>query len=71
MSGRLSDQRRSSQIAVGREFLSSEVAWRAAHIGEDFQAERWGADAQAMARREARWRQIEAAAIIVAMTRLV
>ena len=41
----------------------------AAHIDEDFQAERWGADAEAMARREARWREFEAAALVVAVGR--
>jgi hypothetical protein len=30
-------------LAVVRGFLSPETAWRAAHIDEDFQAERWGA----------------------------
>ena len=49
-------------LAVARGFLSAEAAWQAAHVDEDFQAERWGADAEAMARREARWREFEAAA---------
>jgi chaperone required for assembly of F1-ATPase len=49
-------------LAVARGFLPAEAAWRAAHIDEDFQAERWGADAEAMVRREARWREFEAAA---------
>ena len=49
-------------LAVARGFLSPEDAWRAAHVDEDFQAERWGADAEAVARREARWREFEAAA---------
>jgi chaperone required for assembly of F1-ATPase len=56
-------------LAVARGFLSPEAAWRAAHLDEDFQAERWGADAEAMARREARWREMEAAATVVAMAR--
>lgn len=49
-------------LAVGRGFLSAEAAWRAAHVDEDFQAERWGADPEAMAQREARRREFEAAA---------
>jgi chaperone required for assembly of F1-ATPase len=49
-------------LAVARGFLSAEAAWQAAHVDEDFQAERWGADAEAVARREARWREFEAAA---------
>ncbi len=58
-------------LAVARGFLSAEAAWRAAHVDEDFQAERWGADSEAMARREARWREFEAAAIVVAAARAV
>jgi chaperone required for assembly of F1-ATPase len=58
-------------LAVARGFLSPEAAWRAAHVDEDFQAERWGVDAEAMARREARWREFEAAAIVVAVGRAV
>jgi chaperone required for assembly of F1-ATPase len=53
-------------LAVARGFLSPENAWRAAHIDEDFQAARWGADAEAMARRRARWREFEAAATVLA-----
>ena len=49
-------------LAVARGFLSAEAAWQAAHVDEDFQAERWGADAEAVARREGRWREFEAAA---------
>jgi chaperone required for assembly of F1-ATPase len=58
-------------LAVARGFLSPEAAWRAAHIDEDFQAERWGVDAEAMARREARWREFEAAATVFAVARAV
>jgi chaperone required for assembly of F1-ATPase len=50
-------------LAVARGRLSPEEAWRAAHLDEDFQAERWGADEEARARREARWREFEAAAL--------
>src|SRR5580693_1059827 len=56
-------------LAVARGFLSAEAAWRAAHVDEDFQAERWGADADAVARREARWREFEAAEVVVAAAR--
>jgi chaperone required for assembly of F1-ATPase len=54
-------------LAVARGFVSPEAAWRAAHIDEDFQAARWGADAEAVARRAARWREFEAAAIAVGL----
>jgi chaperone required for assembly of F1-ATPase len=56
-------------LAVARGFLSAEAAWRAAHVDEDFQAERWGEDAEAKARRQARRREFEAAATAVAFTR--
>ena len=50
-------------LAVARGFMTPDAAWRAAHVDEDFQAERWGVDADARARREARWREFEAAAL--------
>src|SRR5271154_4661863 len=49
-------------LAVTRGRLSPEEAWRAAHVDEDFEIERWGVDADARVRREARWREFEAAA---------
>jgi chaperone required for assembly of F1-ATPase len=52
-------------LAVARGFLSAETAWQAAHVDEDFQAERWGVDAEAMARREARRREFGAAATML------
>jgi chaperone required for assembly of F1-ATPase len=52
-------------LAVARGFLSAEAAWQAAHVDEDFQAERWGADAEAMAQRDARRREFEAAGVVV------
>jgi chaperone required for assembly of F1-ATPase len=58
-------------LAVACGFLSAEAAWRTAHVDEDFQAERWGADMEAMARREARWREFEAAGIVMATARAV
>jgi chaperone required for assembly of F1-ATPase len=56
-------------LAVAGGFLSPEAAWRAAHIDEDFQAERWGVDAEATARREARWCAMQAAATAVTAAR--
>ena len=50
-------------LGVAREFMTPDAAWRAAHVDEDFQAERWGVDADARARRDARWREFEAAAL--------
>ncbi len=39
-------------------------AWAAAHIDEDFQMRAWGADAEALARREARFKEMAAAAFL-------
>ncbi len=50
-------------LAVAHGRLSPEAAWRAAHVDEDFEIERWGVDEEARARREARWREFEAAAL--------
>ena len=55
-------------LAVARGRLSPEDAWRAAHIDEDFEVERWGGDAEAAARREARWREFDAAALAVILS---
>jgi chaperone required for assembly of F1-ATPase len=56
-------------LAVARGRLSPEEAWRAAHVDEDFEIERWGADAEASARRSARWREFEAAALAARLLR--
>jgi len=53
-------------LAVLRGRLSAEEAWRAAHVDEDFQISRWGEDAEAATRRAARWRDMKAAARILA-----
>jgi chaperone required for assembly of F1-ATPase len=50
-------------LAVAHGKLSPEEAWRAAHVDENFQAERWGVDAEAQARRDARWHEFQAAAV--------
>ncbi len=57
-------------LAVARGFSGPADAWAAAHLDEDFQSERWGVDAEARARREARWRDFEAAAEVFAAARL-
>ncbi|HEY1452618.1 MAG TPA: ATP12 family protein [Roseiarcus sp.] len=56
-------------LAVARGQLPPEQAWRAAHVDEDFEIERWGADAEASARRAARWREFEAAALAARLLR--
>ena len=57
-------------LAVARGFLTSADAWRVAHIDEDFQTEQWGVDEEAKARRGARWREMEAAEVVLAATRV-
>lgn len=49
-------------LAVVRDFLSAEEAWRAAHVDEDWQISQWGEDAEARARRDAQWADMAAAA---------
>jgi len=56
-------------LAVQRGALGAETAWAAAHVDEDFQNERWGVDDEAQVRRAARWREMEAAARVLAATR--
>ncbi|MHA1559373.1 MAG: ATP12 family chaperone protein [Alphaproteobacteria bacterium] len=50
-------------VALGRQ--SPEEAWSAAHIDEDWQIDQWGAVPEAGARRESRWREMAAAALIL------
>ncbi|MDQ0474402.1 ATP12 family chaperone protein [Labrys wisconsinensis] len=54
-------------LAVAERRLEPEAAWAAAHVDEDFQTELWGADEEAQARRAARWREMEAAARVLAL----
>jgi chaperone required for assembly of F1-ATPase len=56
-------------LAVAGGFVTPEEAWAAAHVDEDFQNEQWGVDEEAKARRAARWREMEAAAVVLAATR--
>ena len=54
-------------LAVARGRLSAAEAWSAAHVDEDFQMREWGADAEALDRRARRWREMEAAATLLAL----
>lgn len=56
-------------LAVLHGRLSAHEAWRLAHIDEDFQIEKWGQDGVAAERREAHWREVEAAGRILAACR--
>jgi len=56
-------------LAVARGRLTAAEAWTAAGVDEDWQAEQWGEDAEAAARRAARRRELEAAAFILECAR--
>ncbi|MBX9588769.1 MAG: ATPase [Hyphomonadaceae bacterium] len=47
--------------------LGVEEAWRAAHVDEDWQISQWGEDAEAKARRERRWLDMQAAGRLLAL----
>ncbi len=53
--------------AAGR--LTLEQSWEAAHVDEDFQREQWGEDAEAAAKREARFAEMQAASRFLALSR--
>lgn len=48
-------------LAIAHRAIGAAEAWRIAHVDEDFQIGRWGEDDEAARRREARWREFEAA----------
>lgn len=52
-------------LAVVGGRLTPEAAWEAAHVDEDWQIAEWGEDAEATARRERRWREMQAASALV------
>jgi len=49
--------------------LSLEDCWSAAHVDEDYQIESWGEDAEAQARREARFEEMHAASEFFQLSR--
>jgi chaperone required for assembly of F1-ATPase len=54
-------------LAMERNFLEPERAWLTAHVDEDWQAERWGRDEEAMERRARRKQEFDAAVKFLAM----
>jgi chaperone required for assembly of F1-ATPase len=54
-------------LAHGRGRLTAEEAWAAAHVDEDWQIGQWGEDAEAKARRERRWAEMQAASRLLAL----
>ncbi len=55
-------------LAVAHGRLGAAEAWRLAHVDEDYQISQWGADADATARRDLRWRDMAAAASLHALS---
>jgi chaperone required for assembly of F1-ATPase len=50
-------------LALGEGAIAVEEAWAAAHVDEDWNMERWGEDAEALARRARRFEEFRAAAL--------
>ena len=54
-------------LAHARGRLTAEQAWTAAHVDEDWQIGKWGEDAEAAARRQRRWCEMQAAGRMLAL----
>jgi chaperone required for assembly of F1-ATPase len=54
-------------LAMARGELSTEDAWAAAHVDEDWNMHQWGRDEQALERRAAREAEMQAAAKVLAL----
>jgi chaperone required for assembly of F1-ATPase len=52
-------------LALARGRLGLDDAWAAAHVDEDWQMSQWGMDELALERRAARFREMEAAALVL------
>ncbi len=52
-------------LAVARGDLTAAAAWEAAHADEDWQMTQWGRDEAALTERAERWREMEAAALLL------
>ena len=51
-------------LALAQGHLSTEEAWAAAHVDEDWNMEQWGRDEQALERRAKREAEMRAAALV-------
>ncbi len=51
-------------IALFNDWLTIDAAWQCAHLDEDFQAEHWGEDDEAILRRQRRYTEFCAAALV-------
>lgn len=52
-------------LAVAKGRLPAESAWAAAHVDDDWNMAQWGRDELAMQRRDFRWQEMQAAAIVL------
>jgi chaperone required for assembly of F1-ATPase len=50
---------------MARGALSADAAWQAAHVDEDWNIAQWGRDEMAMARRDFRLAEFQAAATVL------
>ncbi|MCC2110563.1 MAG: ATPase, partial [Hyphomicrobiales bacterium] len=55
-------------FAAGHGRMSTEDAWQAAHVDEDWQIAQWGEDEEAAQRRAARRKEMQAAVEVLALT---
>lgn len=55
-------------LALVHHHLDPAEAWDLAHLDEDFQIERWGADAEAADRRAQRWQDMKAACCLLGVS---
>jgi chaperone required for assembly of F1-ATPase len=53
-------------LAMARGALATDAAWEAAHVDEDWNVAQWGRDEMAMARRDFRFAEFQAAATVLA-----
>jgi chaperone required for assembly of F1-ATPase len=53
-------------LALAEGVIGTDAAWAAAHVDEDWNISRWGADAEAMRRRARRFEDFRAAALALA-----
>lgn len=53
-------------LALAQGAVTAEAAWTAAHVDEDWQMSQWGEDDLALERRALRWREMEAAGLVLA-----
>lgn len=55
-------------LAHANRYITAEAVWAAAHVDEDHQADLWGRDAEAEARRAGRWTEMKAASRLLALS---